>query len=390
MNHRKWRAAQGALLGALLFFGNAWASPPTPSYQTLPDPTGGHRIGTRKFVFRDANREERLTEDSDDRRELLVQLWYPVESAVPGATEPYMQAKSGDAWAKEQNLPERFYERIGTHAYLNAPVLAGNGPLPTIVFSHGLSFPASNYQSLIEELASHGFVVAAVTHTYYSTMTVFPDGREFPWSMELPEKATQEELFKELAKHVPTWVQDIRFTLDELEKINQDKSNPFYQKLDLARVGVYGHSFGSAAAAKAMNDELRIVAGVGMEGAQYDAPTRPLRVKKPFLFMVAKRNRDWLSGGAQFQTDKSVFYDLIIGGTIHVSFSDLVYVFKPNASQRWLKRRQFDIEPLRTIRIINMYALAFFEKHLQGKDRTLLSADATTFPEAELVVTDSN
>ena len=48
---------------------------------------------------------------------------------------------------------------------------------PLVVLSPGFTSPRSTLTALAEDLASHGYVVAGIDHTYESHATAFPDGR---------------------------------------------------------------------------------------------------------------------------------------------------------------------------------------------------------------------
>ena len=46
-----------------------------------------------------------------------------------------------------------------------------------LLFSHGFSGLRMQNTAQFEELASHGYVVASVDHTYDSVITIMPDSR---------------------------------------------------------------------------------------------------------------------------------------------------------------------------------------------------------------------
>ena len=66
-----------------------------------------------------------------------------------------------------------------SHAYANAPCATDRNKFPVLVFSPA-GFPPLALASIVEEIASHGYVVAGITHTYESAVTAFPDGRVVP------------------------------------------------------------------------------------------------------------------------------------------------------------------------------------------------------------------
>lgn len=47
----------------------------------LPKLKGPEKVGTQAFHFTDQNRDEVLTADPSDKRELMVQVWYPTENS---------------------------------------------------------------------------------------------------------------------------------------------------------------------------------------------------------------------------------------------------------------------------------------------------------------------
>jgi predicted dienelactone hydrolase len=52
---------------------------------------------------------------------------------------------------------------------------------PVLLFSHGRSFPVENYQIALEQLASQGWVIAAISHPYEEAATLLPDGTTLPF-----------------------------------------------------------------------------------------------------------------------------------------------------------------------------------------------------------------
>ncbi|WP_446216223.1 alpha/beta hydrolase [Micromonospora sp. IBHARD004] len=57
-----------------------------------------------------------------------------------------------------------------------APVRQQTGRLPVVVFSHGAHGRRAEAIIVVQELASHGYAVVTVDHTY-DAFSVFPDGR---------------------------------------------------------------------------------------------------------------------------------------------------------------------------------------------------------------------
>jgi predicted dienelactone hydrolase len=136
-------------------------------------------------------------------------------------------------------------------------------------FSHGFGGLPENYSSLAEELASNGYIVASISHTYDASLTVFPDGRSVRQASVL---AAESSLDTETVNHldqedVNIRVDDARFVLNELTNLNaDDPQNLLTGHLDLNRVGIFGHSMGGNTVVQAMLLDSRFKAGLDLDG----------------------------------------------------------------------------------------------------------------------------
>jgi len=147
----------------------------------LPPPTGSLAIGRSTFRWVDEKRAEPSAIDPSDKRELLVYLWYPTERR---GHSPYLT----DAERVAPFLPKGTAEiarALELAVSTDAPIIKGRR-YPVVLFSPGKGVNAFHYSSLYEDLASHGFVVAAVDHPYDAPVAVFPEGRAV---LPLPKEA---------------------------------------------------------------------------------------------------------------------------------------------------------------------------------------------------------
>jgi dienelactone hydrolase len=144
-----------------------------------------------------------------------------------------------------------------------------------------------HYESLLTELASRGFVVAALWHPYSAQVVAFPDGTVV-WgnaagSMNGAPAAEQE------ARHIQlcaVWAADQRFLLDRLAVWNEQHAQ-LRGRLDLERAGALGHSLGGAAAAQAAYEDERIDAAINLDGAMFGSVTTE-GLRAPFLLLVGE------------------------------------------------------------------------------------------------------
>jgi hypothetical protein len=153
----------------------------------LPDPSGTYRIGRVGYEWVDDTRPDGYSTDPRAHRDLMVYLWYPARREAIGQTGPYLPG--GKQMDANPDLRPQMEEEYGTlwplvvsgelrsHAIENAPVAKNPKRFPVVILSHGIGGTSFGYTSLIEELVSHGYVVAAIEHTYTASAVAFSDGR---------------------------------------------------------------------------------------------------------------------------------------------------------------------------------------------------------------------
>jgi predicted dienelactone hydrolase len=242
--------------------------------RALPKPTGSLKIGTMSWDIQ-TERAEVYAKATGLNRSFRVQAWYP-------ALETTQKAKwLGDGSFTSQGLAIDFgfpgfifnhLRHIDSNSYINAPVLEGKYPL--VIISHGWSGFRQLHSDLAEELASHGFIVIGIEHTYGSVGTVFDDGRQVSLNPNaLPRRATTPNYLDYANTLVNTYAGDIISLLDEIESYKKDDLKAdIFKNLDFATVVVIGHSTGGGAAVKVGLSDDRVDAVIGL-----DAWVEPLK-----------------------------------------------------------------------------------------------------------------
>ena len=244
----------------------------------IPEPTGLYAVGTQDFYWVDDSRLEKFTSDPNDMRELMVRVWYPADPASRGRSAAVL-GRSRPAWGplilERMGLPTFIANHMDlavTHSYLDAPLYGTVSQFPVLVFSHGFGGDDfARHLTLMEELASHGYVIASVSHTYETLYTEFPDGRvvlEEPLAFD--SSLTHNYGPLNLDDRLGTWVEDAGFVLDQLEMLNGGEiESQFNGRLDMERVGVFGMSFGGAMSMEFCLIDTRCKAGANLDGSQF-------------------------------------------------------------------------------------------------------------------------
>lgn len=389
-SHHRGGQITASILG-LIALGIAAALPALLPVPELLPPTGPHPVGTLTLalVDPDPNRMELYSQNPHDPREVMVQLWYPAKPEPGNQLAPWVDHMEifGPAIASWLELPPFFLDHVElarTNSFLEAPIADAPASFPVLLFSHGWGgFRAQNtYQA--EELASHGYVIAAVQHTYGAVATVFPDGRLALYNPEaLPHDAPLAEKEPAANRLVSQWAGDLGFVLDYIGLLNHnDPAGRFTGRLDLNRVGVFGHSTGGGATIEFCAQDTRCRASLGMDIYMLPVSKEVLErgLEQPTLAMFSQawpsENNNQLFD--QFQSNMvGEMHVLTISGTDHYDFTDLP-MFSPLAPALGLKG---PLPGPRTLRIIRDYTLAFFDWYLKGKATHLLERDFPEYPE---------
>jgi dienelactone hydrolase len=358
---------------------------PTPY---LPEPTGPCPAGTTSLWLTDTSRPDPWAAGVA-ARELMVSLWYP---AVPagGRPAPYMTpAESGLQLTSRgiTGIPPDMLSTVQTNAVSDATPAGAQHSLPLVVLSPGFTNSRSTLTALAEDLASHGYVVAGIDHTYESHATAFPDGRVTTClARQAPRRDRKEEVAAGRAA-------DVCFVLDELTGAHP--AWPGAGLIDPAAMAMAGHSAGGAAAIAAMLADPRIRAGIDMDGATA-VPIPDEGLARPFLFLGKQANytpgnagavtpgtRDWkLRRGAviTWERDWELLTGwkrwLVVAGAVHASFTDLALL----ADQAGIDTGA-GLSGARSLDITRAYVRAFFDQHLRGRPQALLDQPSPRYPE---------
>lgn len=344
-----------------------------PVFRFQP-PTGPYAIGTFTIHLVDHARAEIFTSDPADRRELMVQIWYPGKLSPSLEIARYLP--DGQILApvtKLLNLPSFVFKHlkyVATNAALSAPFADGARTYPVLIFSHGRGGFRQHNTFQVEELVSHGYIVAAIDHPYAAAGVDFPEGRRAHFDPRMLDRHFIDVV-------IPYLAQDVSFTLDQLATINlADPNGVLTGRLDLQRIGMFGVSIGGAVTAEACLRDARLTACLPMDNFMSHVVVRQ-GLLQPTMWISRDTETMRREGWAQADiietqaTMRSVFHGLkeqgylvLIPGMFHQNFSDFPF-FVISPLDIWLGL-DGPINARRGHAIVNAYSLAFFDRHLKG------------------------
>ncbi|MFF4113442.1 alpha/beta hydrolase family protein [Streptomyces sp. NPDC001714] len=380
----------------------ASAAPHTagPVRPTLPTPGGPYPVGTVSLRLVDTARADPWI-TAQPYRELMISVRYPARDVGGHPRAPQMLPGEAAGFVAVNNLVGVPADKVDwaatrTHAHAGAPIERDRGPYPVVCYSPGTGDPRSLGTTLCDDLASRGYVVVMLDHTYDATAVQFPGGRvertvlPAEYDKAYPDKKRIRALLK---KTVDVRVADTRFLLDELPRA---LPRALRGTLDLDRIGMFGHSAGGFTALQTMHDDRRIGAGADLDGVvayvQNDGDPGHLStaaaegLDRPFL-LIGKDGNDLStvpSWNSLWRHSRGPREGLTLRGAEHATFTDEEAMIPRIARRLGLPRTTVvqnigTIAPARAISVERACLASFFDRRLRGGKADGRSAHA---PEA--------
>ncbi|MEU9478449.1 lipase [Streptomyces sp. NPDC048191] len=352
----------------------------------LPGPAGPLPVGAVELHLVDPSRTDPW---SGRPREVMVTVTYPAADVHDRTMLPWLPPGA------ERALKARFggaldgYALPRTHSADRAPALPGRRPV--LLHSPGYQSDRTFNTLLIEELASWGYVVAAVDHPYDTGEVEFPDGRVV---VTRPDDGSVEAVTAAVAVRAA----DLRFVLDALAGLDRG-GNPDAERrplprglrgtLDLTRVGVFGHSRGGAASAAVMYLDERVRVGIDLDGG-LAGPVVEHGLDRPFLLMDTaihdglNQDPSWPS----FWRHLSDWHRCLrLADAGHNSYTDIVAVAPQLPEQVRAQLQTGTIPADRAVAAVRATVRAFFDLQLRGRPDTgrLLRGASRRYPEIQYI-----
>lgn len=242
----------------------------------------------------------------------MVSLFYPTtDTRHPIA--PYTTAGLAQLGDLIYGFPQGTIESINTQSYASARVKEIKD-IPIAFFSPGLGSVRAASTILFEGLASYGYLVVAIDHTYDAAAVQFPDGTIV---QGIPINGDPQSL--------DVRTKDTSFILNQLSNASWVAQIPgiVHRSLNTEKVAMFGHSLGGSTTLSALENDKRIIGGASLDGPFIGAEIT-LGTKKPFLF-IGRENHTRHTDPLWAETYKHLDgwkAELELQGSTHLTFVD--------------------------------------------------------------------
>lgn len=320
-----------------------------PKYET-PKVTGNHEVCVTMDTWEDETRKETYSKE-DENRSVTVKFWYPKEE----------------------------------------------GSYPLVVFSHGSTGVIDSNMSTCTELASNGYVVVAIGHPYQAMVVedvngkkTFIDGDFFNQVMT-DNGSDEPEHERAVYENSQEWMKirtgDVNFVLDTIiEKCNTQEADVF-RKINLDKIGLFGHSLGGATVVAVGRQRDDIDAVIDLEGTmlgeytgyenneyifnQDSYPIPLLDVNSDTVYESIKMSGDREYVNFYVGENAKDFSEVVIHNIAHLNYTDL-----PLASPILAKMLGTgDADAMECIETVNDMVRQYFDYYLKDAEELLIEEE---------------
>jgi dienelactone hydrolase len=296
------------------------------------------------------------------KRVIALQVWFPIARSR-GRSMPYMPADVAAVVARGEGIAATEL-RVRTNAHAVPVSEAAAGSFPTIIFSPGFGEPHSVYTALLEDLASHGFVVIALDHTHETAAVDLPKGLVVQ-SIAFDPRNEQLKRRIDAARD-----SDVASVLAALPRLRAKGTLPRSTNLD--RIGMFGHSLGGLTTVKMLAEAPQLRCGADVDGSLMQLPST-LEVTRPLLVLTGADGTPTI--GAFWPSVRGRRWWFELRGAAHLAFSDWVWLTPILARGGAKPASGADaggIQPARAVGIVRSYLAGFFAACLKGGSQALL------------------
>lgn len=335
-----------------------------PAYKQLPVPSGDYAVGTKLFHLTDQNRNDSRLDSG--KREINLKCYYPIDTEHKEQLYPYYPEQlvaNKQSYSKAFPLPSFIYNcllsNIYSHSKPNTPLSDNKEQFPAIIFLPGIS-GESMYESYLEDIASHGYIVVAIEPTFDTITNLSGKIIEIDENFKkIIKENNRTEIYNYRARAHIVWTDDILFAISHLKKLNDDQDSIFFNKIDFNNMGFLGHSHGGAVVTEFCDKNSMCKAGINMDGWTKTA-NKNKTYQSNLLFLLNEQGYDFIDEMYKDHNQQALL--IKVPGALHGAFSDSILLKWPLSVITGQSTTQ-NPEEVRK-KILN-YIINFFDKWLK-------------------------
>jgi hypothetical protein len=181
----------------------------------VPSPPGPYSVAVKHFELIDSNRTDSLAPKPNTKRRFMSSVYLPIDAGYECKSQivPYMPmltAKVFGQTGEQLGIPQGTLEQFDMEfcdlstITLDTDASAEKKRYPVAVFSPGYGGTRLVYGAMARSLASLGYVVFTVDHTYEASVVQFPDGSdEYSTGLGLENMTTTLEQLEVRHERIP-------------------------------------------------------------------------------------------------------------------------------------------------------------------------------------------
>jgi pimeloyl-ACP methyl ester carboxylesterase len=387
-----------AVVGGMVLLALLWREHKTEI--TLPAPAGHFAVGRTTYTWVNNDETDELALSPGAKREVVAWMWYPSVAATTATPAEYLPAPWRKALERNSGvlmgqLLTRDLALVRTHSTPDPDVSPEQRAYPVVILRAGGGALTTDFTTLAEDLASHGYIVVGFDAPYRTFVVVLLDNRVVirPPAND-PENLSADQANRLINRLLPMWTSDTAFVVSQLEQLNAaDPSGKLTGRLDMQRLGMFGHSFGGATALQFCHNDPRCKAGIDIDGAPYGNVVQE-GLKQPFLFILSDHSRELADPASrQIHLDMQSIYDrlpsgrlfITIRGANHFSFSDQMLVKSHYVIGMMRLLGVGGLDGRRGLAITAEYVHMFFDVYLKGAPAESLRKASQLYPEVQVI-----
>ena len=227
------------------------------------------------------------------------------------------------------------------------------------------------------DIASHGFIVAAVEHRDGSAALSYSMERgEKLW---IQHRRVEQEEYQIRNTQLKMRIEEVIRTLNLMEELNKGSNvtnvledasefdlSMFKSRMNTEKPILSGHSYGGATTVMTLARDKRFKQGVVLDGWLFPMKEETVKPEQPIIFINTEgfMSRHNIERMKQFLTDDSSRKMIFIKGAVHQSHNDAPLIFKDGIIKKIIGM-QSDTDPILVLDLNDKLMLDFMIRYVK-------------------------